>query len=263
MDISTLLGLVMGFIVIALGLVSSGDMSVYLGKDSIMSFIIVVGGAIASVFVGFPKAKSMKILQIIMSTIQQPKLDYVDAIRTLVSFSEKARREGLLSLEGDISELKDTFMQKGIQLIVDGTDPDLLKSMMEIEIDLLDSDLSMNGKMLESAGAFAPAFGMLGTVMGLIAMLQALNNPDALGPAMAVALITTFYGSLLSNLIFLPMGEKLGMRKDIFVMHRQMILEGVLSIQAGDNPRLLEEKLKTFLPPDARKAYDAAIPSKE
>ena len=156
MDISTLLGLVMGFIVIALGLVSSGDMSVYLGKDSIMSFIIVVGGAIASVFVGFPKAKSMKILQIIMSTIQQPKLDYVDAIRTLVSFSEKARREGLLSLEGDIAELKDTFMQKGIQLIVDGTDPDLLKSMMEIEIDFLDSDLSMNGKMLESAGALRP-----------------------------------------------------------------------------------------------------------
>jgi len=263
LDISTLLGLVVGIAVIVLGLVSSGDVSVYTGKDSIMSMVIVLGGAIGAVFVGYPKSKSLKIFQVILSTVQEPKLDYIDAIRTLVSFSEKARREGLLSLEGDISELKDPFMQKGIQLIVDGTDPDLLKSMMEIEIDLLDADLSMNGKMLESAGAYAPAFGMLGTVMGLIAMLQALNNPDALGPAMAVALITTFFGSLFANVFFLPMGEKLGLRKDTFVMHRQMILEGVLSIQAGDNPRLLEEKLKTFLPADARKTYEAASPSKE
>lgn len=263
MDISTLLGLVLGIAVIGLGLFSSGDVSVYLGKDSIMSMVIVLGGALGAVFVAYPKAKSLKVFQIILSTIQEPKLDYVDAIRTLVSFSEKARREGLLSLEGDIAELKDPFMQKGIQLIVDGTDPDLLKSMMEIEIDLLDSDLTINGKMLESAGAYAPAFGMLGTVMGLIAMLQALNNPDALGPAMAVALITTFFGSLFANVVFLPMGEKLSMRKDVFVMHRQMILEGILSIQAGDNPRLLEEKLKTFLPGDARKAYEATVPSKE
>lgn len=263
MDISTILGLILGMANIAFGMFTSGDTSVYLGMGSLVSIVLVLGGTIASVMVGYPQSKSFKLFQIVLSTFKQPKLDYTDAIKTLVSFSEKARREGLLSLEGDISELTDDFMQKGIQLIVDGTDPDLLKNMMEIEIDLLDADLVINGKVLESAGAYAPAFGMLGTVVGLIAMLQALNNPDALGPAMAVALITTFYGAIFSNAIFLPMGEKLGMRKDIYVMHKRMILEGVLSIQAGDNPRLLEEKLKTFLPVEARKAYDATTVKKE
>ncbi len=258
MDISTLLGLVLGIICVGLGLASGGDFAVYLGPDSMISLVIVLGGALAAVMVANPKEKSFAMLKIMMSTLKQLELDYIETIGTLVSFSEKARREGLLSLEEDAQNLEDPFTKKGIQLIVDGTDPDLLRDMLEIEIDLAEKEKSVEAGVLASAGSYAPAFGMIGTLLGLVAMLGALNNPDALGPAMAKALITTLYGSIFANAFFLPMADKLKQRKDIFIMHKQMVLEGILSIQSGDNPRLLEEKLKTFLPEQDRAAYDKA-----
>lgn len=253
MDISTLLGVLLGGIAVVLGIAIGGDLTPYM---DVTSYLIVFGGALGAVMVAHPKERSFKIVQLLMNTVKQPKLDYGDSIRALVSFSEKARREGLLSLEEDLEGLTDEFMKKGIQLVVDGTDPDLLKAMMEIEVDLMDSELTGQSKVLESAGAFAPAFGMIGTVIGLIAMLGALNNPDALGPAMAKALVTTFLGAVAGNILFLPMAEKSGMRKEYYLMHKRMILEGIASIQAGDNPRLLEEKLKSFLNPADRKVYD-------
>ena len=256
MDISTLLGVLLGLICVGIGLASGGDVAVYLGQDSIISLVIVLGGALAAVMVANPKSKSFAMMKIMMSTLKQTQLNYIETISTLVSFSEKARREGLLSLEEDAQNLEDPFTKKGIQLIVDGTDPDLLRDMLEIEIDLVEKDKSIEAGVLASAGAYAPAFGMVGTLLGLIAMLGALNNPDALGPSMAKALITTLYGSIFANAFFLPMAEKLKQRKDIFIMHKQMILEGILSIQSGDNPRLLEEKLKTFLPEADRAAYE-------
>lgn len=257
MDISTLLGIVLGIICVGLGLASGGDMSAYLGVDSAISLVIVLGGAMGAVFVGNSKEKSFGMMKIMMSTIKQPQINYIDTIKTLVSFSEKARREGLLSLEEDGQNLEDPFTKKGIQLIVDGTDPDLLKAMMEIEINLVEEDLAVDASVMAAAGAYAPAFGMIGTVLGLIAMLGALNNPDALGPAMAKALITTLYGAVFANAFFLPMAEKLNKRKSLYVMQKQMILEGILSIQAGDNPRLLEEKLKTFMTSQDRAAYES------
>ncbi len=253
MDISTVIGAVLGLIAVVLGIAIGGDLAPYM---DITSYLIVFGGALGAVMVAHPKERSFKIFQLLGSTIKQPKLDYGDSIRTLVSFSEKARREGLLSLEEDLEGLTDQFMKKGIQLVVDGTDPDLLKAMLEIEVDLLDSELNGETKVLESAGAFAPAFGMIGTVIGLIAMLGALNNPDALGPAMAKALVTTFLGAVTANILFLPMAEKSATRKEYVLMHKRMILEGIASIQAGDNPRLLEEKLKSFLVPADRKEYE-------
>ena len=256
MDISTLLGIVMGIICVGLGLASGGDVAVYLGQDSIISLVIVLGGSIGAVMVANPKSKSFGMIKLMMSTIKEAELNYLETISTLVSFSEKARREGLLSLEEDAQNLEDPFTKKGIQLIVDGTDPDLLRDMLEIEIDLVEKDKSVEAGVLASAGSYAPAFGMIGTLIGLVAMLGALNNPDALGPSMAKAMITTLYGSMFANMFFLPMAEKLKQRKDIFIMHKQMILEGILSIQSGDNPRLLEEKLKTFLPEDDRAAYE-------
>jgi len=263
LDISTLLGIVLAIICVGIGLASGGDVAVYLGQDSIISVVIVLGGAMGAVFVANPKSKSFAMIKIMMSTLKETDLNYVETIRTLVSFSEKARREGLLSLEEDAQNLDDPFTKKGIQLIVDGTDPDLLRDMLEIEIDLVEKDKSVEAGVLVSAGSYAPAFGMIGTLLGLVAMLGALNNPDALGPSMAKALITTLYGSILANAFFLPMGEKLKQRKDIFIMHKQMILEGILSIQSGDNPRLLEEKLKTFLPEVDRVAYEKATGTPE
>jgi len=256
MDLSTFVGL--GLIVAALflGIMSGGgDIAAFI---NIPSFFITVVGSLAATMVAHPKDKSFKIIGIMMSTMKEPKINYTDLIRTMVSFSEKARREGLLSLEENLEEIEDPFMKKSIQLVVDGTDPELLKSMMETELELLENDLDGQRAVLESAGAYAPAFGMIGTLIGLIQMLKSLNNPETLGPSMAVALITTLYGAVLANGMYLPMAEKIARRTQKLLTEKRMILEAVLSIQAGENPRILEEKLKSFLSESDKKVYEAA-----
>ncbi|ABV34376.1 MULTISPECIES: motility protein A [Pseudothermotoga] len=257
MDISTILGIFMAFGMIVFGIIANkSSLGVYYNLPSLF---ITIGGAIASTIASHPKEKSFKIIQVMMSTFKEPKIDNVGLVRTLVSFSEKARREGLLSLEENLNEIEDPFMKKALQLVIDGTDPDLLKNMMETEMDLIEEDLAGEKALMDSAGAYAPAYGMIGTLIGLIAMLKTLNNPETLGPGMSVALITTFYGSILSNAVFLPMGEKIGKRAAKILRQKQMILEGVLSIQAGENPRVLEEKLKSFLTNQEKVVYEAAI----
>ncbi|AEH51840.1 motility protein A [Pseudothermotoga thermarum] len=257
MDISTVLGVLMAFGMILFGIISNrASLGIYYNLPSLF---ITVGGAIASTIASHPREKSFKIFKIMMSTFKELKVDNIGLIRTLVSFSEKARREGLLSLEEHLNEIEDPFMKKALQLVIDGTDPDLLKNMMETEMDLIEEDFAAEKALLDSAGAFAPAYGMIGTLIGLIAMLKTLNNPETLGPGMSVALITTFYGSLLSNAVFLPMAEKIGRRAAKILRQKQMILEGVLSIQAGENPRVLEEKLKSFLTNEEKQAYELAI----
>ncbi|MGB9820524.1 MAG: motility protein A [Pseudothermotoga sp.] len=256
MDISTILGIGLAFGMIAFGIIS--NQSSLMTYYNLPSLFITVGGALASTIASHPKEKSFKIIQVMLSTVKEPKVDNIGLVRTLVSFSEKARREGLLSLEENLNEIEDPFMKKAVQLVIDGTDPDLLRSMMETEMDLIEEDLSAEKALMDSAGAFAPAYGMIGTLIGLIAMLKTLNNPETLGPGMSVALITTFYGSILSNSVFLPMGEKIGRRATKILRQKQMILEGVLSIQAGENPRVLEEKLKSFLNIQEKTAYEAA-----
>ncbi len=207
MDISTILGIGLAFGMIAFGIIS--NQSSLMTYYNLPSLFITVGGALASTIASHPKEKSFKIIQVMLSTVKEPKVDNIGLVRTLVSFSEKARREGLLSLEENLNEIEDPFMKKAVQLVIDGTDPDLLRSMMETEMDLIEEDLSAEKALMDSAGAFAPAYGMIGTLIGLIAMLKTLNNPETLGPGMSVALITTFYGSILSNSVFLPMGEKI------------------------------------------------------
>jgi len=257
MDISTILGIGLAFGMIAFGIIS--NQSSLMTYYNLPSLFITVGGALASTIASHPKEKSFKIIQVMLSTIKEPKVDNIGLVRTLVSFSEKARREGLLSLEENLNDIDDPFMKKAVQLVIDGTDPDLLRNMMETEMDLIEEDFSSEKALMDSAGAFAPAYGMIGTLIGLIAMLKTLNNPETLGPGMSVALITTFYGSILSNSVFLPMGEKIGRRATKILRQKQMILEGVLSIQAGENPRVLEEKLKSFLNIQEKTAYEAAI----
>ncbi|ABQ46284.1 MULTISPECIES: motility protein A [Thermotoga] len=256
MDLATLMGLVLVIAALFIGILTGGgDFAAFI---NIPSLFITVVGSIAATMVAHPKDKAFKIVNIMLSTLKEPKLDHVSLIQTMVSFSEKARREGLLSLEENLESIEDPFMKKALQLVVDGTDPDLLRNMMETEMELFEEELDGERAVLESAGAYAPAFGMIGTLIGLIQMLKSLNNPETLGPSMAVALITTLYGAVLANGVFLPMAEKIKKRRDILVLEKRMILEAVLSIQAGENPRILEEKLKSFLPEKERQAYEAA-----
>ncbi len=242
LDIATLAGLGLAIMMIAMGLGS--NLGLYINIPSIM---IVLGGTLGSIFIAYPMDKAMKLMNVMLSTMFYKAHNMVETIRQLVTFSEKARREGLLSLEQDLEDVKDTFMKKGLQLVVDGIDSELLQTMMETDMDLAEEEMSIQKGMMDTGTALAPAFGMIGTLVGLIQMLSQLNDPSTLGPAMAVALITTFYGAVLAYVFFMPMGEKLSRRSQIEMRYKRMILEGILSIQAGDNPRILEEKLKSFL----------------
>ncbi len=254
MDIATIGGMGLVMAALVLGIASGGgDFAAFI---DIPSLFITVVGSIAATMISQPKEYGFKIVQIMLSTIKEPQIDFIGMVRTLVSFSEKARREGLLSLEENLEELEEPFLKKALQLVVDGTDPEVLKNMLYTEMDLFEENLKGEKAVLDAAGAYAPAFGMIGTLIGLIQMLKSLNNPETLGPSMAVALITTLYGAVLANGVYLPMADKLGRRAVKILQFRRMILEGVLSIQAGENPRILEEKLKSYLPEADRAAYE-------
>jgi chemotaxis protein MotA len=186
--------------------------------------------------------------------------DLSETINTIVRFADKARREGLLVLDEDADALDDPFLQKGIRLVVDGTTPELVRNILETELAFIAQRHKTGQSLFETMGAFAPAFGMLGTLIGLIQMLINLDTPDAIGPGMAVALVTTFYGSVLANMVCLPIANKLKNKSAGEIFRKEAVIEGVLSIQAGDNPRIVQEKLKSFVAP--KKREEIRMPSR-
>jgi chemotaxis protein MotA len=240
-------------IVVVAGMVLGGDIMAFV---DIPSIFIVLGGTFGATMVANPIERSKMAGTILKRAFISEQIDLIGLIQTLVSFAEKARREGLLALEEDAGQLDDEFMRKSIQLVVDGTDPELVKSILDTDIGLLEERHAANKGFFDSIAELGPAFGMLGTLIGLIQMLGNLNDPSALGPGMAVALVTTFYGSILANMFAIPLGKKLIQCSNSEVLARELMVEGILSIQAGENPRIVEEKLKVFLPPKMRKRLE-------
>ena len=177
----------------------------------------------------------------------------------MVTFSEKARREGILALEEEIQDLDDEFMRSGLRLVVDGTDGEIIRALMENEINQMETRHNQWITLINAWATLAPGFGMLGTVIGLIGMLNNMEDKSSLGPNMAVALVTTLYGSIMQNWMFVPMAGKLGYHNAAEVNAKEMVIEGVLSIQAGDNPRILAQKLLTYLSPKDRKAIESDV----
>jgi len=216
------------------------------------SVLITMGGTLAATFASYPLSKIGRLKDVLKVALTERPLDASNVIKTIIGLAETARREGLLALEDAASQLDDEFMRKGILLIVDGTDPDLVRNIMETELAFLEERHSEGQGIFETMGSFAPAFGLLGTVVGLINMLTELDNPDSICAGMAVALVTTFYGSFLANVIFLPLASKLKLRSSEEILLKEVMIEGILSIQAGENPRIIEEKLKAFLAPAIR-----------
>ena len=216
------------------------------------SALIVFGGLLAATLINYPISKLTGVIKTLKIAFTEKPIDAGYVIGTIISLSETARREGLLALEDAAYQLQDGFMQKGILLIVDGTDPDLVRNIMETELAFLEERHSEGQGIFETMGALAPAFGLIGTIIGLINMLKNLDNPEAIGPGMAVALVTTFYGSLIANLFFIPIAGKLRVRSREEILLKEVMIEGMLSIQAGENPRIIEEKLKAFLSPAIR-----------
>jgi len=261
MDISTLLGIVLAFAFLVIGVFWGGGELGSFGDPA--SIMIVIGGTLASVFTSYTIKDFLTLPKVIGMSFKQIAYDPVGGINAIVSLANIARKEGMLALEERVGELKDDFLKKGIMLVVDGTDPELVKNIMEAELGSIEGRHQKGIGMVEQIGALGPAFGMLGTLIGLIIMLGNLDDPSSLGSGMSAALITTFYGSILANAIAIPISTKLKTSSSNEIMYKEILLEGLLSIQAGENPRIIEEKLYSFLPRSAKEAPKQAEAAEE
>jgi len=252
LDISTIVGLILGTVFMVFGILMSGDLLTYWDPASV---IITLGGTLASTLTCFPLDDFANTMKVVKKAFVYKDTSPEDVIREIIRLANVARKEGLLALDEYAESLDDQFLKKGIMLIVDGTEPELVRNILETELVYLEERHANGQKVFETAANFAPAFGMIGTLIGLINMLRTLDDPSTIGPNMSVALVTTFYGSVLANVIFLPLAQKLKRRNGREILVKELMVEGLLSIQAGENPRIIEEKLKTFIPPKMRKNY--------
>ena len=251
-----------GFIMVALATVfgisfvmatGSFDFELLLNFWDIPSVFIVIGGSLASMLITQDSIKAfLSKIASIKLVFRTVKTNEFETIRTIIALSNVARKEGLLALEEATNEIEDEFLQKGVLLIVDGTDPELVQAIFDTELSCMEDRHNDVIGFWDSLGAMAPAWGMLGTLFGLINMLGDLSDPSTIGPNMAVALITTFYGSLVANGVCIPVVSKLKNFHQRETMTKEIIVEGILSIQAGENPRVIEEKLKSFIKPSNR-----------
>jgi chemotaxis protein MotA len=257
MDISTLIGIAGCFGMVGLGIVSGG--TGLLTFWDLPSFLIVFLGSYFGVFTFSSLSTSLGVFTTIGLTFKVPNFNEKSIITKLMSMSEKARREGLLALEEELEDLDDEFIKKGLRLVVDGTDAEVIRTLMENELSQMQDRHAGKIGVVNMWGTLAPGLGMLGTVIGLIGMLKNMSDKDSLGVNMAVALVTTFYGSMIANLMMIPWSGKLKSMDALESKVREMSIEGVLSIQAGDNPRILGMKLLSYLDPLDRKAVEAEI----
>ena len=258
MDIASVIGLLLGasLLVIAIMIAPGASFGAFIDYPSMM---VVVGGSLAAALICFPLKSFLNTIRVGKNVFFNKQENLGELIEQIVSLAETARRDGLLALEGRLEEISNPFIVMGIQMAADGTRPEVIEDIMRTELDAV-ATRHRNGKsVVDQMGRFAPAFGMIGTLMGLIIMLGNMQNPDAIGPGMAVALITTLYGAICSNLLFLPFAEKLGFINKHELLAMEIIIRGIMGIQSGDNPRVIEQKLSTFVPPKLRaNAQEAA-----
>jgi chemotaxis protein MotA len=259
LDLATVIGIALALFSIAISAYIGGvDTSILFKRYE--AFILVFGGTIAATMISFPMKTFTRGLRTAFAmSFTEPQYHEHEIIANLVTFAEKARREGLLALENEAAELDDEFMRKGIQLVIDGRDADIIRKILETEVLFVQERNAKAENVLMTMGGFSPTLGIIGTVLGLIAMLKGLgastgggNVTGSIGLATAQAFVATFFGISLANLLWLPLGAKVKERNGQLLLLREIMIEGILSIQAGDNPRLLEEKLHAFLDPNER-----------
>ena len=244
MDVTSVLGIFIGVAAILWAILDEGDWRLFWDLPSVY---ITVGGTIAATLVSVRREQIRALPRLLWIAFVEQQQTAEQVIPLMVRFAEKARREGLLAMEEEAENLNDPFLRKGIQLAVDGVDPEVVRNVLETEIDFVAERHAAGQRLFQTMGTFFPAFGMIGTLIGLIRMLANLNDPDQIGSGLAVALITTFYGAVMANLVCLPIANKLQAKSAQELLVKSLIVEGVLSIQAGDNPRIVEEKLQAFL----------------
>lgn len=256
MDIASIIGFIAALILMIYGMVDGKGFGVITDTFlNLPSALITFGGAFGAVLAMNPMKDFIAGIKSFGLVFKMPKANETETIKSIIELSNLARREGLLSLEESANALDNDFMKKGVMLIVDGTDPELVRSILEAELINTDTRHQENIGFWKNLGAMGPAWGMIGTLIGLINMLKDLSDPDSIGPNMAVALITTLYGSVLANWICAPVANKLTRQNDVEIKLKEVMIEGILSIQAGENPRVIEEKLKSFLSPKERASF--------
>ncbi len=251
MDITTIIGFFGGLVFIIGSLFTqAAPITTYLDLPSVY---ITIGGHICSFLIAFPWKDAKRIFSVWSIIVRDRKSNYIQLIETLVEKSEKARRDGLLALDDETEDLPDEFLKKGIRLVVDGTEPELVKDIMYKELDKIEERHNKSRNLFEMLGSLAPAYGLIGTLIGLVAMLANLGGDKlAIGIGMGTALITSLYGAILANFIYIPTAKKLENKNTDEMLEKEIMLEGTLSIQSGENPRILRQKLASYLPPSIR-----------
>lgn len=251
MDIATILGIFSAFGLVIVAIAFGGGISLFINIPSLM---IVVGGTLGATMINYPIKDVFGAVKVVKNVFFTKSLKSEEISGQFVEFASKARREGILALEPLVKEVENDFLRKGLQLSVDGLEPKAINEILYTEVDSMKDRHQLGAEIFATMGAFAPALGMIGTLIGLVQMLQNMSDPDNIGPAMAVALLTTFYGSVLANLVFMPISGKLRTRSKEETKVMDMIMTGVISLTNGDNPRILEQKLLVYMPPKHRES---------
>ena len=247
MDIATVVGIIAALVSLGIGI--GANLGSMIDTNSIF---IVVGGTIAALLIANPLPDVINMGGVYKNAIFNKPTVPTELIEKIVGFAETARREGILALEQAVEEGDDAFLSQGVRLAVDGTEPDLIMDILETELQFIEERHKSGQSMIAAMGDAAPAFGMIGTLIGLVIMLKNMDDPAAIGPGMAIALLTTMYGAIISNVLLGPIAKKLKTITEKELLAKRMIIEGIMAIQSGDNPRIVEHKLSVFLSPKFR-----------
>ncbi len=258
MDIATALGVILGFVVIfgTITYESGGSMAIFF---NVPALAIVFGGTTCATMIHFSMGQFIGVISVVKKTLLSRIAAPQELIQRMVNYSAINRRDGALALEQEIGKARDQFLSKGLQMLVDGSDEHAIRDLLGLEIQYMEERHAMGKKILDFMGASAPSFAMVGTLIGLVSMLSKMENPDEIGRGMATALVCTFYGALIANLVFIPMGGKLGQYSKAEKISMEMILEGVCSIAKGDNPTAVSEKMQVFISAKRREAVKAQV----
>ena len=257
MDLTTILGLVLGFGLMAMAILATGEPLKTFSEPS--SYVIVFGGAFAAFLLTFPLLRVLRFASVIKQVFSNAKQSPETLIREMVRYAEIARRDGILALDNLTDRMNDPFIIRGVRMAVDGAEPQLIREILDAELDSLAERHRQGKQLLDNLAKYTPAFGMIGTLIGLVIMLNHMDDPARIGPGMAVALLTTFYGAVAAYAVFGPMADKLAIRSREEILMKEIIIRGVMAIQSGDNPRIVEQKLNTFLPARLRTERESRL----
>jgi len=245
MDIATIAGVIAAFGLVISSIMMGGSIDLFL---SIPSLMVVIGGTLGATLINFPLKDVLGVFSVARNAVFATDIPISDLISRFIEYANKSRKEGILSLESELATVKDSFLKKGVQLSIDGLEPQDINEIMETEIEFIRNRHQLGAEIFSTMGTFAPALGMIGTLIGLVQMLQNMDDPSRIGPSMALALLTTFYGSVMANIVCLPIAGKLRARSKTEVQAKEMMVQGIISLANGDNPRILEQKLRAFMP---------------